>query len=97
MSTLGPRRARDLAFVMFLREVMRAMRFSRDSESLAWLGLFAEQIEYAVCVRCLSLEDALRGVMEAQPSGSILDPIPEPVTHADTPRSKGRRRWFPLW
>jgi hypothetical protein len=97
VSPLGPRRARDLAFVMFLREVMRAMRYARDSESLAWLGLFVEQIEYAVCVRCLSLEDALHGIMEAQPTGSILDPLPEPVTNAGTPRAKGRRRWFPHW
>lgn len=97
MSPLGPRRSRDLAFVMFMREVMRAMRFTTDRESLAWLGLFVEQLEFAVCVRCLSLEDALRGVMEAQPTGSLLDPIPEPVTRAETPRSKGLRRWFPLW
>ena len=97
MSPLGPRRARDLAFVMFMREVMRTMRCSRDSESLAWLGRFAEQLEDAICVRCLTLEDALRAVMDAQPAGSILDPLPEPPTYAGMPREKVRRRWFPLW
>lgn len=91
MNYIGPRRARDLAFVRLLREVRRAMRSYGDRESLTWLELFVEQLEDAVCVRCLTLEDALHAIMEAQPSGSIIDPLPN---YSPAQSSRPPRRWF---
>lgn len=92
MSCIGDRRTRDLAFIRLLRETRRAMRHFGDRESLTWLGLFVEELEQAVCVRCLTLEDALQAIMDAKPSGSILDPLPRFTPAQDTrPR---RPRWF---
>lgn len=93
MSSLGPRRTRDLAFIQLLREARRAMRFSSERESLTWLGMFAEEIEQAVCVRCLTLEDVLDAIMNARPSGSIIDPLPEFKPPLPSPRP-ARPRWF---
>lgn len=92
MSVIGDRRVRDLAFVRLLRETRRVMRNASDRESLTWLGLVADEIEQAICVRCLTLEDVLDAVMTAQPSGSIIDPLPRFTPAQDTrPR---RFRWL---
>ena len=90
------------SFVRFVRTCAMAAAHDReDTQNAARLIALAETIRQRMAVSTCSLEDILRAIDNAQPSGSVLDEVvPDEDDEPTRPSSPGAmpakpRGWWP--